>query len=37
MEYGIETSYDSCTYPGIKCKYSWQNKEELNIHVQKCR
>lgn len=24
-KYGIETSYDSCHYPGIRCKYYYRN------------
>jgi hypothetical protein len=25
QKYGIETSYDSCHYPGIRCKYYYRN------------
>lgn len=25
-KYGIETSYDPCSYPGVKCKYYYNNK-----------
>lgn len=25
-KYGIETSYDSCHYPGIRCKYYYRNE-----------
>jgi hypothetical protein len=28
-KYGIETSYDPCIYPGIKCKYYFNNELEL--------
>ena len=27
-KYGIETSYDSCHYPGIRCKYYYRNDLE---------
>ena len=30
-KYGIETSYDPCTYPGIKCKFYYKNKLEKVI------
>jgi hypothetical protein len=27
-KYGIDTSYDPCTYPGIKCKYYYNNEQD---------
>lgn len=27
-KYGIDTSYDPCTYPGIKCKYYYNNEKD---------
>ena len=37
-KYGIETSYDSCSYPGVKCKYYYNNEISIeNIHLQNGR
>ena len=33
-KYGIETSYDPCTYPGIKCKFYFKNKNKMDTLVQ---
>lgn len=33
-KYGIETSYDPCTYPGIKCKFYFKNNNEMNKYFQ---
>jgi len=29
-KYGIETSYDPCSYPGVKCKYYFNNEMEFD-------
>lgn len=34
-KYGIETSFDPCTYPGVKCKYYFNNELDFDIDVQK--
>jgi len=34
-KYGIETSFDSCIYPGIKCKYYFNNELPFDIAVQR--
>jgi hypothetical protein len=34
-KYGIETSFDPCSYPGVKCKYYFNNEEEYDVSVQK--
>ena len=31
-KYNIETSYDPCSYPGVKCKYYYNNL--IDIHEQ---
>lgn len=37
-KYGIETSYDSCSYPGVKCKYYYNNEISVEeIHLQSGR
>ena len=37
-KYGIETSYDSCSYPGVKCKYYYNNEISVeNVHLQNGR
>ena len=33
-KYLIETSYDPCTYPGIKCKFYFKNYLELDCNTQ---
>jgi hypothetical protein len=33
-KYGIETSYDPCSYPGVKCKYYFCNKDGFDIEKQ---
>jgi hypothetical protein len=33
-KYGIETSYDSCHYPGIRCKYYYRNDLPKDHHEQ---
>jgi len=33
-KYGIETSYDPCSYPGVKCKYYFNNELEYDSEVQ---
>lgn len=34
-KYGIETSYDSCIYPGIKCKFYFNNEIGFDKELQK--
>jgi hypothetical protein len=34
LKYGIETSYDPCSYPGVKCKYYFCNKDGFDIEKQ---
>lgn len=33
-KYGIETSYDPCSYPGVKCKYYFNNDIGFNKDLQ---
>ena len=33
-KYGIECSYDPCSYPGVKCKYYYNNTLELDAGIQ---
>lgn len=33
-KYGIETSYDPCSYPGVKCKYYFNNDLEYDDTIQ---
>jgi len=33
-KYGIDTSYDPCSYPGIKCKYYFNNTIGFNKELQ---
>lgn len=33
-KYGIETSYDPCTYPGVKCKFYFNNEQLFDTHIQ---
>lgn len=33
-KYGIETSYDPCSYPGVKCKYYFNNDHEYCKDIQ---
>jgi len=33
-KYGIESAYDPCSYPGIKCKYYFNNNEGFDEDVQ---
>jgi len=33
-KYGIETSYDPCSYPGVKCKYYFNNEHEYCEDIQ---
>lgn len=33
-KYGIETSYDPCSYPGVKCKFYFNNEQEFNTDIQ---
>lgn len=34
-KYGIETSYDPCSYPGVKCKFYFNNYLPFDYSVQK--
>jgi hypothetical protein len=36
-KYGIETSYDSCHYPGVKCKYYYKNSYPETHELQNGR
>jgi hypothetical protein len=33
-KYGIETSFDPCTYPGVKCKYYFNNTLDFDHNLQ---
>jgi len=33
-KYGIESAYDPCSYPGVKCKYYFNNHQEYNNTIQ---
>ena len=33
-KYGIETSYDPCSYPGVKCKFYFNNEGEFDEKIQ---
>jgi hypothetical protein len=33
-KYGIESAYDPCSYPGVKCKYYFNNQEEYDTTIQ---
>ena len=33
-KYGIETSYDPCSYPGVKCKYYFNNDYDYCKDIQ---
>jgi TATA-box binding protein (TBP) (component of TFIID and TFIIIB) len=32
-EYGIKCSFDSCSYPGIQCKYRLEDKREISFMI----
>lgn len=34
QKYGIETSYDPCSYPGVKCKFYFNNEGEFDEETQ---
>ncbi len=34
-KYQLETAYDPCSYPGVKCKFYFNNKEEFNSFKQR--
>ena len=34
-KYNIETSYDPCSYPGVKCKFYFNNEGGFNIETQR--
>lgn len=34
-KYNIETSYDPCSYPGVKCKFYFNNELGFNIETQR--
>ena len=33
-KYGIETAYDPCSYPGVKCKFYFNNKIGFDANLQ---
>ena len=33
--YNIDTAYDPCSYPGVKCKYYFNNEKEFDYDKQK--
>ena len=33
-KYGIETSYDPCSYPGVKCKFYYNNEVDYDVNQQ---
>lgn len=33
-KYSIETAFDPCSYPGVKCKYYFNNEKGFNINDQ---
>lgn len=33
-KYGIETAYDPCSYPGVKCKFYFNNEIGFNTNLQ---
>jgi hypothetical protein len=33
--YNIDTAYDPCSYPGVKCKYYFNNEKEFDYEKQK--
>lgn len=33
-KYGIETAYDPCSYPGVKCKFYFNNEQEFDKSIQ---
>jgi hypothetical protein len=34
-KYGIKSAYDPCSYPGVKCKYYFNNELEYDHSIQK--
>jgi len=36
-KYGIETAYDPCSYPGVKCKFYFNNEIGFNTELQNGR
>jgi hypothetical protein len=34
-KYRIDTTYDACSYPGVKCKYYFCNKNGFDVEKQK--
>ena len=36
-KYGIETAYDPCSYPGVKCKYYYNNQLDYDMELQNGR
>jgi len=33
-KYGIETAYDPCSYPGVKCKFYYNNQLDYDLNKQ---
>jgi len=36
-KYGIESAYDPCSYPGVKCKFYYNNQLDYDISLQNGR
>jgi hypothetical protein len=36
-KYGIESAYDPCSYPGVKCKFYFNNEMEYDADLQRGR
>ena len=36
-KYGIESAYDPCSYPGVKCKYYFNNQQDYDTKIQSGR
>jgi len=33
QNYGVKCSFDSCSYPGIQCKYKLKNQQEVSFMI----
>ena len=33
QDYGVKCSFDSCSYPGIQCKYKLENQQEVSFMI----
>jgi hypothetical protein len=36
-KYGIESAYDPCSYPGVKCKFYYNNELDYDVSLQNGR